>query len=141
MAQLTASKKRIYELIDGECFNDLDLAAVKVFDGSAVGVVVGTGLHRQLVAADKFAGFADESIDNSAGAAQAKRVRVRERGRLKVTGVTVALTDIGAKVYMSDGDTFTLTAGSNSHVGWIHRVITTTEWILAFDVNDVRAAA
>src|SRR5687768_6103133 len=104
MAQLTANKSRIYELIDGECFDDLAVAAaVAIYEGSAVGEVVGTGLARQLVAGDQFLGFADAKVDNLAGAASAKNVHLRTRGRLKVVGMTVAATDLGAKVYMSDG--------------------------------------
>ena len=67
-------------------------------------------------------------------------MKVLERGYIKasVTGVT-GVSDKNALVYMSDDDTFTLTAGANSHVGWISRYVSGTTAVVRFDVYEVLA--
>lgn len=126
MAQLTADKVRKYKVTNQDARNQLGVAASSViYQGSAVGN--SSGYMRQLVAGDSFRGFARAKADNSAGAAGAVEVDLIEEGVIEasVAGVT-ALTDVGTLVYMSDGDTFTLTSTSNSKVGTIKRFISGT---------------
>lgn len=121
MSQLTASKVRDYGVGFSETHNELPiLAASKIYEGSAVGL--SAGYARQLVAGDKFVGFAIRDYDNSAGASGDRRVRVRKDGSvfIPVTGVT-GQADVTKQVAMSDGDTATLTLASNSKIGHIIR--------------------
>jgi hypothetical protein len=100
-----------------------------IYRGSAVGDTSGTA--RPLVAGDAFLGFADATADNSAGSASAINVRVRSRGYVKLAITSVASTDdIGATVYASDDNTFTLASTSNSSIGKIVEwVSSTTAWV------------
>ena len=119
---LTTDTPRTYEL--GE-YNDLPVAATtEIFEGSAVGDN-GSGYAIKLTAGDPFRGFAIENTDNSGGDAGDINVRVLTKGCLQATITSVAITDVGSNVYMSDDNTFTLTAGSNSLVGVVKRYVTT----------------
>lgn len=111
-----------------------------IYEGAAVGT--SSGLARPLEAADPFAGFAMEKADNSAGSAGDKSVRVRARGRvsLVVTGVT-GVGDLGAKVYASDDDSFTLTATDNSLIGVVSEHVSGTTVIVEFDAGSVKLNA
>ena len=108
------------------------IAADIIYEGSAVGDN-GSGYARPLTAADSFLGFAESQADNSAGAAGAETVRVKDRGKVvaSVTGVT-GVGDVGSSVYMSDDDVFTLTSTSNSLVGKVVRYISGTQVVVAF---------
>jgi Trk K+ transport system NAD-binding subunit len=111
-----------------------------IYEGSAVGEN-GSGYARPLVAADPFLGFALRKADNAAGAAGAILVRVRTRGRIKLPISNVAITaNDRVAVYASDDDTFTLTAGSNSLIGYVSRWIETGWAIVEFDTALVKAA-
>ena len=87
-----------------------------------------------MVAGDVFVGFAEQNVNNSTGSAGDKRVRVRTKGlaELAVTGVT-AVTDVSAPVYASDDATFTLTAGSNTYIGIVHRFVSSGVAVVMFD--------
>jgi hypothetical protein len=135
---LTQDTPRSYEI--GE-INEIPVAAAtKIFEGSAVGIVVGTGLARALVAGDQFAGFADRQADNSAGAASAIRVRIREEGKAQLAIASLAATDIHKLVYASADGTFTLTATSNSLIGHVHRFVSSGVGIVKFAAQAIPAA-
>ncbi len=126
MATLAADKPRQYGAVHVEDFTDLPVIASDIlYEGSAVGL--SSGNARPLVAADKFVGFVFRNVDNSAGAAGAKNVRVRRKGTVVVpiTGVT-GVGDHTKQVYASDDDTFTLTSAGNSKIGHIVRFISGT---------------
>ena len=53
-------------------------------------------------------GVAAEGVDNSSGADGAKNCKVESGGLFKFTTGTIALTDQGADVYVSDSDTVDL---------------------------------
>jgi hypothetical protein len=83
---------------------------VKIYQGAAVGVVIGAGLATPLLVATagmKFIGVAEETVDNtvtdSNGTAGAKWIRVRIRGlaAFNLSGLTVA--NVGANVYFVSG--------------------------------------
>lgn len=132
MTQLGADTPRDYEL--GE-LNDLPVkAASTIYEGSAVGDD-GSGYARQLVAADPFRGFAAKKADNAAGAAAAINVRVRQRGRIVLSVSGLAITDVGKPVYASDGDTFTLTASTNTYVGRVVRYVSSGVGVIEFDAS------
>lgn len=121
MTTLANRKPRSYEL---GTMNDLPaIAADIIYEGAAVGIQASTGLARPLVAGDRFAGFNEASVDNSAGAAAAVNVRVYDEGEvvLPVSGVTI--TDVGQPVYATDDDAFTLSPVIGSFIGFVKRFV------------------
>lgn len=136
MTQLSAALARIF--IDSD-FKDLQVAAsAAIYEGSAIGL--SSGYARQLVAGDKFQGFAATNVASQASAGDA-RVRVRTRGQVVVTISSVAVTDIGKPVFASDGATFTLTQSTNSHVGRVVDVYGTNLAVVEFDADRAGLAA
>ncbi len=131
MTTLATDKPRAYQQGDIEEYPVV--ASDIIYEGAAVGEN-GSGYARPLVAADKFLGFATEKVDNSAGAAGDKRVRVLARGRaqLPVTGAVLASND-RALVYASDDDTFTQTAAGNSLIGSVSRFVSTGVAVVEFE--------
>lgn len=85
----------------------------------------GAGAARGLVAGDPCLGIAYKEADNTVGSTLvgAIQVQVRRDVSVKATISGVAVTDIGAQVYASADDTFTLTAGSNSPVGYVEKYL------------------
>ncbi len=117
---MPATKDRFLQFEIGD-YSHLPLAAgAKAYRHTFIGQVSGTNTFRPLVAADKFAGVAQDSADNTGGAAGAKDVRVKREGRVleTVTGAT-ATTAIGTSVYASADDTLTTTSAGNSLMGKI----------------------
>lgn len=109
------------------------IAADIIYEGAAVGEN-GLGYARPLVAADPFMGFALEQVDNSAGSAGDKRVRVRTRGQVVLAISALAITaNDRPPVYASDDNAFTLTATANTKIGWVRRWISTGLAVVEFD--------
>lgn len=137
MTTAAAAIVRDYELGDIE-----EIGAVAtdiIYEGSAVGLSSASG--RPLVAGDIFLGFAETTVDNSAGAAGAKRIRLRVRGQVVLPVTSVANTDIGKAVYASDDNAFVLTRGSNSYIGRVARFVSSGVAVVAFDAHRGGAAA
>lgn len=141
MSQLTANTPPVFE---DAGVNSLPVkGASEIFFGSAVGITA--GYARQLVAGDQFAGFAIAHVSNispgsfaapsTPGTDGALNVPVQYSGRIVATITGVAVTNIGASVYMSDGATFTLTASGNSRVGVVHRFVSTNTAVVRFDAT------
>lgn len=129
MTTLVTNKPRTYE---GEGFNHLPVVAADIiYEGAAVGEN-GSGYARPLQAGDPFRGFAVDLVDNSDGGAGGKNVKVRERGLIELSVASVAIGDVGKAVYASDDDTFVLTQGSNSRIGYVRRFVSTGVCIVAF---------
>ncbi len=129
---LAANQLRAYEVGDR---NDVDvIAADIIYQGAAVGDN-GAGFARPLVAGDAFLGFAEEKVDNSAGAAGAKKVHLRTRGRIQLPIAGLAQTDLSSTVYASDDNTFTLTSTSNSPIGKVIRFVSAGVAIVAFNAE------
>lgn len=138
MATATADIIRAYQLGDFEEYPAI--AADIIYQGSAVGENA-SGYSRPLVAGDVFQGFALEQCDNAAGSAGDQRVKVRTRGRvvLPISGIGITANDRPA-VYASDDNTFTLTASTNSLIGYVSRWESTGLAVVEFDAALVRAA-
>lgn len=136
MTTLAVDKPRAYELGDVNEFPVI--AADIIYEGAAVGDNA-SGFARPLAAGDPFRGFAIETVDNSAGAAGDKTVKVKKEGELVLPITSLAITDVGKPVYASDDDTFTLTASTNTHIGRVVRWIATGSGVVAFSA--VRGAA
>ena len=138
MTTLAADQPREYGTAD---FDDYPVIASDIiYQGAAVGEN-GSGYARPLVAADPFLGFAEGTVDNSSGAAGAKTVRVLTRGviKLPITSAAITLNDRQA-VYASDDNTFTLTATSNTLIGYARRWVSTGIVLVEFDTLAVKAA-
>ncbi|GJM45004.1 MAG: hypothetical protein DHS20C21_18460 [Gemmatimonadota bacterium] len=121
-------------------------ASVHVFEGSAVSSPA-DGFARPLTAAagESFRGFAEEGFDNTAvGAANGDGDSLlRKEGTviLDVVGVT-GVGDIGADVYASDDDTFTLSAGTNNvKIGKVVHFDSGTTVRVRFEAAEVRSVS
>ena len=121
-------------------------AAVHIFEGSAVSSPA-DGYCRPLTAAaaEGFRGFAEEGFDNTAaGAANGDgQTLLRKKGTvlLDVVGVS-GEGDIGADVYASDDDTFTLSAGTNNvKIGKIVHFDSGTMVRVAFEATELRSVS
>lgn len=129
---------RDFELGD---INELPVIASDIiYEGSAVGDNA-SGYARPLQAGDPFRGFALRKADNSSGSAGDINVKVRSRGKVNLAISSLAITDVGKDVYASDDDTFTLTASTNTRIGYVYRWISTGYGIIAFDANEGTCAA
>lgn len=138
MATLAVAKTRDYQLGDNEEYPVI--AADIIYQGAAVGEN-GSGYSRPLVAGDPFQGFAIATADNSLGAAGAINVNVRAKGRLVLPIAALAITaNDRPAVYASDDDTFTLTVGSNSLIGYVSRWVSTGFAVVEFDAALAKAA-
>lgn len=139
MATLAANKPRNYELGD---INAIPvIAADIIYEGAAVGIVAASGHARPLTSADKFAGFAEDKADNSAGAAAAINVRVKNRGTIQLACSGAVITDLGKAVYATDDDTFVLTAAGGVYVGVIRKFVSAGVVVVEYDVSQPLAAA
>lgn len=113
MTTLAADLMRDYPSGD---FIDLPVIASDIiYQGAAVGLDASGRYAQPLVAGGVFAGFAcHNQVDNSAGAAGAKPVRVLRRGYASVPISGVAQTDVGKPVWFTDDNAFTLTNTTDS---------------------------
>ena len=137
MATKTKDEYLTYEL--GDIAEYPVIASEIIYEGSAVGDNA-SGLARPLVAADPFLGFCEQQADNSAGAASAINVRVRDRGKVVVDVVgATGVGDVGTDVYMSDDNVFTLTTTSNSLIGTVVRYNSGTECVVSFKSSALAA--
>lgn len=138
MTTLTVDTPRVYQLGDLEEYPVI--AADIIYEGAAVGENA-SGYSRPLQAGDVFQGFALEQVDNAAGSAGDKRVRVRTKGRIELAIAAIAITaNDRPAVYASDDNTFTLTASTNSLIGYVSRWVSTGVAVVEFDAALVRAA-
>jgi hypothetical protein len=115
MANLTADRDALRQ--DGVLIS-MPLAAVKVFKGSLLANnTAGFATKAADTANFTFAGIAYEQVDNSAGAAGDKTVRVERKGvfELNFSG-TAAQADVGKSVYMVDDNTVALAATTTNDV-------------------------
>ena len=130
MTTLTADTPRDYQTGDIEEYPVI--ASDIIYEGAAVGENA-SGYARPLVAGDVFLGFAEQQVNNSAGSAGDKTVRVVTRGRIKASVGSLAITDNDrVAVYMSDDNTFTKTSTSNSKIGYVSRFISSGVGIVDF---------
>lgn len=138
MTTLAANLTRDYQMGDKDEYPVI--AADIIYQGAAVGEN-GSGYARPLQAGDAFLGFAEAKADNAAGAAGAINVNVKTRGcvTLPITSIGITANDRPA-VYASDDNTFTLTASTNSLIGYVRRWISTGFAVVEFDAALCKAA-
>lgn len=110
------------------------IASDIIYEGAAAGGN-GSGYARPLAAGDPFLGFARLKVDNSAGAAGDKNVRVNKRGKIKLSVSGAVITDVGQPVYASDDDTFVFSPVGNSFIGMIYRWVSSGVVIVEYDAG------
>jgi len=104
------------------------MAAVKIYKGALVGFAdettagtpdtgFATNLATGTTNAMLFVGVAEETIDNSAGSAGAKSIKVRRKGRFIFTRSGAGQTDVGREFYASTNQDLTTTSTKNAKVG------------------------
>ena len=136
MTTLAARKPRSFEL---GAMNDLPvIAAGTIYEGAAVGIQASTGYARPLVAGDRFAGFAEATANNSAGAAAAINVRMYDEGEIQLAVSGATITDVGLPVYATDDDTFTLSPVGGSFIGFVKRFVSSGVAVVDFDASCYR---
>ena len=122
-------------------FTELPAQVDICYEGAAMGIDT-DGYAGPLVAGQPFVGHCFGKVDNSAGSAGDKNVRIRiGRYRAEVS-LVVNLDDRGQPVYMSDDETYTLdpqgTSGPNTWVGTVVRYVSATKALVEFDTSGVR---
>ncbi len=138
MTTLAKDKLRVYEL--GDIAEHPAIASDIVYDGAAVGID-SSGNARPLASGDEFAGFCIAKIDNSAGAAGDKRVRVKAYGLIELDVTGADATKVGEPVYATDDDTFTLTKATDAvRIGYVHRHVSSTKVIVAFRASKLQGS-
>ncbi|MFC3074685.1 hypothetical protein [Shinella pollutisoli] len=113
----------------GDSYGYPVLANVRIFGGTMVGVTAALAAvpagHADAVA---LVGFAEESVNNVGGATGDQTVTLRKGiTHIPLAGATPA--NIGATVYASADDTFTLTAGSLLVAGTIDAIDADGVWL------------
>jgi len=113
-------------------------SGVKIFAGSMVCYnATGYAAPAADTANFKFAGFAEEYVDNSGGSDGDVNVRVR-RGVFEVVTSGAAITDIGKPVFASDDQTVAMSGTSNGvFVGRIFAFVSATS--VYVDTREMRA--
>ncbi len=111
------------------------LANTKIFAGALVSVVSASGFAGQAgdTAGTRFVGIADKTVDNSTGAAGAKKVRVWATGVVDLACSGADQTWVGQKVYAVDNQTVALAATTTSDilVGVVTEIVSATKVFVA----------
>lgn len=136
MTTLAVDANRVFEI--GNVQEYAVVASDIIYSHAAVGLVAASGHARPLTSADHFVGFAEKRVDNSAGAAAAKTVRVVKQGKVVLSVSGAVITDVGQPVYASDDDTFAFTPVGGVFVGRVERYVSAGVVVVAFDAGVMR---
>lgn len=118
MAALTQDRDTQFR--EGVDFEYPVAANAKIYAGSMVNLnTSGYAKPGADVASEKFVGIAQEQVDNTGGANGAKTVVVRRKGVFELSGSSLAITDVGAAVYVSDDQTVAKTTTNSVACGKI----------------------
>jgi predicted RecA/RadA family phage recombinase len=125
---MTATNDLNYREREGGAYGYAVLAGQKIFGRAVVGITAAKAAvpagHANAV---KLIGLAEERADNTNGATGDVYVRVKKG--VFLIPLAAAVSDIGAAVYASADDTFTLTAGSLLQIGTVHAVDADGTWL------------
>ncbi len=91
-------------------------------------------------AGGRFAGVAEETVDNSAGSAGDKECRHKREGLYLLEGTGFVQADVGLDVYASDDQTITKTSTNNPKVGRIEKFVSATQVWVKLERNSPPAA-
>jgi hypothetical protein len=108
------------------------MAAVKIYQGGAVGLVASTGYATPLLVATSgilFIGVAEETVDNSTGSAGGKWIRIRRKGLAGFNNSGLTVADMQASVYF--------VSGTDDHTVATSPVTILAGTLVAFDSNGV----
>lgn len=138
---IAASREAKY-LAEGAQFTHPVEALTKIYGGTAVIFGV-SGCLAELtnIPAVRFAGIADEEVDNSTGAASALYCRVKRKGVFAMVCSGLTAADAGCDLWWADNQTVTKTP-TNIYAGKLARFTTATEALVdigpatAFPVPD-----
>ncbi len=122
MSNLTSDRDT--EFVDELHRDQMPVAAgVKICNGAAVALdASGNAIHAG-PGVRHFRGIADETVDNSAGAAGAATVDIiTPEAAYWDSATTFTQANVGQPCYFSDDHTVTLTAGTNTYAGRIKSV-------------------
>ena len=133
MTTLATDTARSYDL--GDHNNIPVIASEIIYEGSAVGIVDGTGHARPLAALDTFAGFCTAKVDNSAGAAAALNVEVKRIGQVQIPVTGAVITDVGQPVYATDDNAFTFIPTGAVFIGFVKRYVSAGVVIVDFNAS------
>jgi len=131
---LSVDTPLVVELGDQQDYPMLVSGAIAViYEGSAI-TLNGDGYAGVLVPGNLFVGHALRGVSDVGGASGDKTVRVRTgRYKAEVTLTSVAQTNVGDLVYMSDDGTYTLSsAGSAVKVGICDRYVAANTCVVEF---------
>lgn len=133
---MTALAKATPIVEAGGNLDNLKMGAVKIWEGSMVGLVRSTGYARGFTLGDAFRGHTKRTVDNSAGSAGDKRIETK-RGRyvLEVALSGVAITDGSrrAPVFATDSGGLSLRAGQL--VGFVLQYVSSGVALVEFDTE------
>lgn len=135
MTTLAANKPRAFE--SGRANTLPVIASDIIYEGAAVGMVVGTGHCQPLAAGNVFVGFAERKADNASGAAAAINVDLIKSGQVQLAVTGAVITDVGQPVYASDDDTFAFTP-TGVFVGFVKRFVSAGVVVVEFDAGVFR---
>lgn len=126
---MAASNDLRYKRRNGQSYGYPVLANVKIFGRAAVGITA----NKEAVPAGhgsavKLLGFAEERVDNTGGATGDQYVKI-EKGVFNIPLAGAAVSNIGATVYCTADDTFTLTASTNLAIGTIDAIDADGVWL------------
>lgn len=133
MTTLAKDAPRVY--VEGQLYTLPVIANDIIYQGAAVGDNA-SGYARPLVAGDPFRGFAELQADNLGGNAGDVGVTLRRAGRIELAIGSLAITDVGKDVFASDDDTFTLTQGSNTRIGYVAAFVSSGVGVVEFNANN-----
>lgn len=136
MTAITVAKKSTGRQ-DGDIIS-FKQGAEKIPEGALVSInAAGYAVNATDAANDVFVGVADETVDNSAGAAGATRIKVRRNGVYNVVfGGTATIADVNTLVYVVDNQTVDLIGVTTNDVlvGRIVEFISATK--VRVDIRD-----
>lgn len=135
MATLTKDTYRT--LVIGEVNEIPVIASDIIYEGAAVGIVKASGHARPLAAGDKFAGFAEQKADNSAGAAAAINVRVATKGVVNLSVSGAVITDVGQPIYATDDNVFVFLPTGGVYIGNVLRFVSSGVVEVEFDAANM----
>lgn len=133
MATLTRDNPRDYGMESKIAGSAPVIAADIIFEGAAVGESASTGTARPLVAADNFLGFAFRQADNSLGLVSAIQVELVVKGVTELPIASLVLADVGATVFASDDNVFTLASTGNTAIGKVAALVAAGIGLVAFE--------
>lgn len=131
MTTLAADAGRVTEV--GDLQEYPMIAADIIYEGAAVGLVDASGHAQPLAYPNRFAGFCTRQVDNAAGAAAAKNVRVRRSGEVRLSVSGAVITDVGQPIYATDDDTFVFSPVDAVFIGFVERFVSSGVVIVGYD--------